>query len=45
MFQSFNKKTNAWVKFKMVKGRPRMTDVKQSNPDKPFKGVPIKRKR
>lgn len=45
MYQVYNKRTNAWVKMKMVKGRPRITNVKQSNPTKPFKGVPIKRKR
>lgn len=44
--QSFNKRLGAWVKFDFVKGKGfKVTDVKQRNPKKPFKGIPkIKKK-
>ena len=43
--QSFNKKTKAWVKFKVVKGKgARILDVKQQKPMEKFKGVPVRKK-
>tara|TARA_Y100000310_G_scaffold280641_1_gene300510 strand:- start:223 stop:372 length:150 start_codon:yes stop_codon:yes gene_type:complete len=46
IFQAFNNKTKAWVKYKQtVGGRSRILDVKESKPLIKFKGVPIKGKR
>ena len=40
IFQTFNKKTKAWVKFKQyASGKTVITDVKQREPTKAFKGV------
>jgi hypothetical protein len=40
-YQSYNKKTKAWVKYnKYADGKCKITDVKQKEPQKPFKGVP-----
>jgi len=38
-YQSFNKKTKAWVKYDLYNGKSLITDVKQRNPGKPFKGI------
>ena len=44
MFQSYNPKTKAYVKFKKMKsGKTTIVNVKQTNPMKPFKGVKIKK--
>lgn len=40
MYQTFNKKTKAWVKYqKSSGGRCKIVNVKQQNPTKPFKGI------
>lgn len=44
VFQTFNKKTNAWVKYRLKKDRmgrlrSQILNVKQKNPATPFKGV------
>lgn len=41
VFQSYNSRSESWVKFKtMPNGRTRILDVKESMPKKPFKGIP-----
>ena len=46
ILQTFNKKTNAWVKFKFVKGgKVKFLDVKQRQPAVPFKGIKKSKKR
>ena len=41
VYQAYNKKTKAWVKYrKYASGNCQITDVKQREPQKPFKGVP-----
>jgi len=50
IFQSYNRRINAYVKGHMVTKKNggkyfRATDVKQKESDKPFKGVPIRRKK
>lgn len=43
IYQAFNGKNNAWTKYKKLSnGKTVITDVKQSNPQVPFKGVTIK---
>ena len=42
VFQSFNPRTDAWVKYKVEGGRSKILNVKQKDPAKPFKGVKIK---
>lgn len=44
--QAFNKKTGAWVKYKIEpSGMTKIVNVKQAKPGIPFKGVPkLKRK-
>jgi len=40
IFQVFNKKINAWVRMrKYASGKTKITNVKQKEPTKPFKGV------
>ena len=40
VFQSFNPRTKAWVKYeKMKNGRTKIVNVKQKNPGTPFAGV------
>ena len=39
VLQKFNKRTNAWVKFKIVGGKSRIINVKERNPAVPFKGI------
>ena len=43
IYQAYNSKINAWVKYHFVKGKGfRITDVKQRNPKIPFKHIPKK---
>ena len=42
IYQSFNPRINAWVKYEFGKGGWKPLDVKQKNPLVPFKGVPKK---
>jgi len=40
VFQSFNPKTKAWVKYQKAKdGKTKILNVKQKNPGTPFVGV------
>jgi len=46
-FQSYNGRINAWVSGHIVKNKKggeyfKVTDVKQKEPTKPFKGIPIR---
>ena len=42
-YQSFNNRTNAWVKYKIKSdGKSEIVNVKQKEPTKKFKGVQIK---
>ena len=44
--QAFNGKIDAWVKYDFEKGKGfNVLDVKEREPLKPFKGVPIRGKR
>lgn len=46
IYQAFNKRTKAWVKYHFEKGKGfRVIDVKQREPLKPFKNVLKKGKR
>lgn len=38
-FQTYNPRIKAWVKGKTTKDGATITDVKQKEPKKPFKGV------
>ena len=40
IYQAFNKRTKAWVKYEFTKKGWKVLDVKQREPTKPFKGVP-----
>ena len=43
IYQSYNALTKRWVKYKHGKdGQVKILDVKQREPQKPFKGVPQK---
>ena len=42
VFQAFNKKIGAWVKFHYVKGGVKFFDVKQRKPKIKFKGIPVR---
>lgn len=43
-YQTYNKKTKAYVKIKKMKnGKTKIVNVKQKNPKKPFSGVPVKK--
>jgi len=42
IYQAWNPKTKAYVKYEFVKGGPRFFDVKQKNPSIPFKNVEIR---
>jgi len=44
IFQSFNPKIKAWVKYHFVKGGFKVLDVKEREPKVPFKHVPKKGK-
>ena len=44
--QAFNPKIDAWVKYKFTKKTGfRVLDVKQREPKKPFRGIPINKKK
>ena len=46
IYQAFNARIGAWVKYEFVTGQGfKAIDVKQREPLKPFKFVPIKGKR
>lgn len=47
VYQVYNKKTKAYVKIRSYKGKKldKIMNVKQKNPNEPFKGVMIKNKR
>jgi len=45
VYQSWNPKTKRWVKYHFTKQGWEVMDVKQRNPSKPFKNIPIKRKK
>jgi len=51
IYQAFNGRTKAWVKYKFVKGRKKgesklkILDVKQRLPQVPFANVPIKQRK
>ena len=38
-YQSYNKKTKAWVKYDVTNKGTKILNVKQKEPKKPFKGV------
>jgi len=44
VFQSFNQKIGAWVKYKKSNGETKILDVKERNDNKRFVNVPIKTK-
>ena len=39
IYQTYNKKIKAWVKYHFTKNGVKFTDVKQREPTKPFKGI------
>ena len=39
LYQAFNKRIKAWVKYKLTSKGFKVLDVKQRLPTKPFKGV------
>ena len=43
--QSYNKKNKSYVKMKKKDGMCKIVDVKQKDPEKPFKGVKIIKKK
>ena len=46
VYQAFNKRINAWVKYHFVKGKGfKVLDVKEKEPLTPFKNVKIRGKR
>lgn len=44
-YQAYNKRIKAWVKYEFTKKGFKVTDVKQREPNRPFKGVPKRGKR
>ena len=44
-YQGYNKRIGAYVKYKFIGQKVEITDVKQREPKKPFKGVKITRRR
>lgn len=40
IYQAYNRRTKAWVKYKLTKSGFTPLDVKQKLPMKPFKGIP-----
>ena len=42
IYQSYNPKIKAWVKYEFTKKGIKFKDVKQKEPKKPFKGIPKK---
>lgn len=45
VYQAFNKRNKAWVKYKFTKQGFRVLNVKQNNPRVKFKGVPVRGQR
>lgn len=45
IYQAFNKKIGAWIKYEFVKGGFKPLDVKQREPFIPFKGIKKKGKK
>jgi len=45
IYQSFNKKTDRWVKYEFTSKGIKILDVKQRMPRVPFKGIKIKKKK
>ncbi|HKL23828.1 MAG TPA: hypothetical protein VJ912_00665, partial [Candidatus Nanoarchaeia archaeon] len=46
VYQAYNGRIKAWVKYHFVKGgRAEILNVKQKEPKKPFKGIPKKGKK
>lgn len=45
IMQSYNKKIKAYVKFKKTSKGTKIMNVKQQDPGKPFKGIPIKKRK
>ena len=45
IYQSFNSRNKAWVKYEFKKDGFKVIDVKQREPLKPFKNIPKKGKR
>ena len=45
IYQAYNKRSKAWVKYKFTKQGFKALDVKQREPSKPFKNVKIRGKR
>jgi len=45
IYQAFNKRSGAWVKYELGKNGFKPLDVKQKNPRTPFKNVEKKGKR
>ena len=44
IYQSFNKRTKRWFKYRLyADGHTIITDNKQIEPSKKFKGVPVRR--
>ncbi len=44
IFQAYNKRNNAWVKYKKTGNKTKILNVKESEPKKKFKGVPVRGK-
>lgn len=45
IFQAYNKKTKAWVKYEFKNKGIKILDVKQKDSKKKFKGIPIRGQR
>lgn len=45
IYQAYNRRNKAWVKYKFTKGGIKILNVKQKEPMKKFKGVPVKGKK
>lgn len=44
IFQAFNKRNNSWVKYSKYGNKVKILDVKEKEPKKKFKGVPVRMK-
>lgn len=42
IYQSYNKKNKAWVKYELYKGTSKIIDMKQREPQKKFKGIKVR---
>jgi hypothetical protein len=45
IYQAYNKRNKAWVKYELYGGKSKILNVKERDPKKPFKGVPKRRKK